>query len=404
MLDKKSLATVTVMASLAVVSPPVHARYFFNFQTPVTPIAKETLYIHDLFLAIVTVIFVLSLTILLYSVFTHRKSSGHRPTSFTAPHGKKQWMFALIPFLTLAFIDYVVLGIPAYRSEWAMANTRHAAMVVKVTASQWKWRYEYPAYGIKFNSVLSTPQDEIYGHAPKDKHFLLQVNHPLVLPTNEKIRIVLASADVIHSFWVPAFGIKKDVVPGFLRTIWVKIEKPGVYRGQCAELCGVGHAFMPIVVVAKTEPQFKQWLAQQQAKQAAVATESGKTFTKEELIAKGKKVFDTNCAVCHQANGLGIPGTFPPIAAGYPFSASPQMIADLTELGFYRDDKIVMGPVEHHIDIVLHGIPGTPMPAFGPQLSDVDIAAVITYERNDFGNHTGDVIQPAQVQATRAGK
>ena len=381
------------------------ARYFFNFPTPVTPIAKETLYIHDLFLVIITIIFAISVTILFYSVFTHRKSRGHQPASFTAPSGKKQWIFALIPFLTLAFIDYVVLGIPAYHSVLAMADTKEgAAMVVKITASQWKWQYEYPNYGIKYTSSLSTPEDEIYGGAPPDKHFLREVNHPLVLPTNEKVRILLTSTDVIHSWWVPAFGVKQDTIPGFLRETWVKIDKPGVYRGQCAELCGVGHAFMPIVVVAKTEPQFKQWLAEQKAKHAAVAAESGKTFTKEELIAKGKKVFDTNCAVCHQVTGLGIPGTFPPLAGGHPFSASPQMIADLTRLGFYKDGKIVMGPVKNHIEIVRHGIPGTPMPAFETQLSDVDIAAVITYERNDFGNHTGDVIQPAQVQAARAGK
>lgn len=402
---KKSLAMVAAITSVALASPAAHARYFFNFQTPVTPIAKGTLYIHDLFLAIITILFVLVLAILLYSIFTHRKSRGYKPASFTKPANTKQWIFTIIPFLALVFIDFVILGIPAFRSVLEMADTHHAAMVVKVTASQWKWHYEYPAYGIKFDSVLSTPQDEIYGNAPKDKHFLLEVNHPFVLPTHEKIRIVLASNDVIHSFWVPAFGIKKDVVPGFLRTTWVNIEKPGVYRGQCAELCGVGHAFMPIVVKAVSQQEFKMWVAQmqteQKVQQAAVVAESTKTFTEQELIAKGKKVFDNNCAACHQADGLGIQGTFPPIAAGHPFSASPQMIADLTKLGFCKDGKIVMGPVEHHIHIVLHGIPGTPMPPFGPHLSDVDVAAVVTYERNSFGNHTGDVIQSAQVQAAR---
>ena len=406
MVGKKLVIPVVLTSGVFITLDPVlaHARYFFNFPTPVTPIAKETLYIHDLFLVIVTIIFVISVSILLYSVFTHRKSRGHTPAAFTKPTGAKQWIFAIIPFLVLAFIDFIVFGIPAFRSTLALADVRHADMVVKVTASQWKWQYEYPGDGIKYTSSLSTPQDEIYGNAPKDTHFLREVDHPLVLPTNEKIDIVLASADVIHSFWVPAFGIKQDAVPGFLRETWVKIEKPGVYRGQCAELCGVGHAFMPIVVVAKTEPEFKQWLARQKAKQAAVAAESGKTFTKEDLITRGKKVYDTNCAMCHQATGLGIAGAFPPIAAGHPFSAAPQMIADLTKLEFYKDGKIVMGPVEHHLHIVLHGIPGTPMRAFGPQLSDVDIAAVITYERNDFGNHTGDVIQPAQVQVARAGK
>ena len=399
----KKLSVAAVLAVIALASPAVQARYFFNFQTPVTPIAVETLHIHDLFLGIITILFTVSLGILLYAVFAYRKSRGCQPASFTAPTSRRQWILVILPFLGLAFIDYVVLGIPAYHSVLAMANTREGArMVVKITASQWKWRYEYPGYGIKFNSVLSTPPDEIYGNAPKDKHFLLEVNHPLVLPTGEKIRILLTSTDVIHSWWVPALGVKQDVIPGFLRATWVKIEKTGVYRGQCAELCGVGHAFMPIVVQAVTPEAFKSWVKQQQVEEIAAATESTRLFSRETLIARGQQVFAANCAMCHQANGQGIPGTFPPITAGQPFSATRQMTGALVARGFYRDGKITLGPVAQHIAIVLHGIPGTPMPAFGNQLRDADIAAVITYERNNFGNHTGEVIEPMQVQAARA--
>lgn len=380
------------------------ARNPFEFQTPVTPVAKETLYIHNLFLIIIAIIFTLCVGILFYSLIVHRKSRGHQSATFTKPTGVKQWVFTLIPFLILAFIDYVILGIPAFDSILALANTSHAAMTIKVTGSQWKWQYEYPKEGIKFTSTLSTPQNQIDNKAPPGKHFLLEVDHPLVLPTNEKIRIVLASRDVIHAFWVPAFGIKQDVIPGYLRDTWVNIKKPGVYRGQCGELCGIGHAFMPIVVVAKPKAEFDKWVVAQQEKEKALKEASNQTFSKQELLTRGKKVFLANCVACHQANGMGLPGTFPPLVDGEPFSASKTMINDLVARKFYKDGKIVLGPVNNHIRIVLHGIKGTAMPTFGPQLSDLDIAAVITYERNDFGNHTGDVIQPSQVKADRAKK
>lgn len=400
----RRVARLGAASCLAFYAAAAQARRFFDFPTPVTPVAKETLYVHDLFLAIISVIFALSLSVLLYSVFVHRKSRGHPPAAFTRPATAKQWLWVISPFLALTFIDYVVLGIPAYHSVLAMADTRdNAAMVVKVTASQWEWQYEYPGENVKFTSLLSTPRDQIYGSAPKDKNFLLEVDHPLVLPTGKKIRILLTSTDVIHSWWVPAFGVKQDAIPGFLRETWVKIDTPGVYRGQCAELCGVGHAFMPVVVKAVSPQDFDTWLAQQKQKQAAVVARSSAAFTPQQLIARGRKVFDANCAACHQATGMGLPGAFPPIAAGQPFQASPQMIADLSRLGFYEGGKIMLGPVAQHLAIVLHGIPGTAMPAFGPQLSDADIASVITFERNDFGNHSGDVVQPAAVKAARAG-
>lgn len=405
MLNKRRLIILAAASFAASLAPLAYAHNPFEFPTPVTPVAHETLYIHNLFLVIIGIIFAIGMTFLLYSIYQHRKSRGHKPASFAGPKTRTQWIFVVIPFLALVFIDFVVMGIPAYHAVLAMANTREdAQLVVKVTAHQWKWQYEYPDEGIKFYSSLSTPRDQIDGEAPKDKHYLREVDHPLVLPVGEKVRILLTSTDVIHSWGMPAFGVKQDAVPGFLRETWIKIDTPGVYRGQCGELCGVGHAYMPIVVEAKTPAEFQQWVAQQKAAESVAATESNKAFTKEQLLAMGKKVFDTNCVVCHQANGLGIPGTFPPIAAGQPFAASPQMIADLTARGFYKDGRIVMGPVKDHTDIVLHGIPGTAMPAFDAQLSDADIAAIVTYERNDFGNHTGDVVQPLDVKAVRAPK
>ncbi len=375
-----------------------HARAFYNFQTPVTPIAHDVLFIHDLFLVIIAVLFTAGLGALLYSTIAHRRRRNPNPATFTQPVGRKQWIWASVPFAILLVIDYVVLGIPALHSILALANTRNAEMTVKVTAHQWHWQYQYPAYGIGFNSDLSTPQAQIENRAPKDKHFLLQVDHPLVLPTHEKIRLVLASADVIHAFWVPSFGIKQDVVPGYLRATWVDIQKPGTYRGQCAELCGVGHAFMPIVVVAKDPADFQQWVRQEQGREAAERATATETFTRTQLMARGQAVYLKNCVACHQANGMGLPGAFPPIATGHPFNANAHMLAALKSLGFYANGDIVEGPVTSHIRIVLHGIPGTPMPSWS-SLSPVDIAAVITFERNSFGNHTGEVIEPAQVAA-----
>lgn len=405
MRSKAIASAIAVASALGFLAPSsVHAKLFFNFQSPVTPIAHEFLFIHDLFLAIIVVIFLIAIGVLFYSLWSHRKSRNPTPANFSGPKTAKHWILSAIPILTLIFIDYVVLGIPSVNSVLALANTGNDKLVVVVTGSQWKWNYAYPKYGVHFTSTLSTPQKEIYGNAPKDKHFLLEVNKPLVLPTHEKILVILKSADVIHGFWVPSFGIKVDAIPGFLRKTWIKVEKPGIYRGQCSELCGVGHAFMPIIVDAKPQSEFKTWLVSQRTEQKLAKKAAAQTWTKAALIQRGKKVFDHNCAVCHQATGLGIPGTFPPIATGHSFTAAEAMLAKLTKLGFYRGGKIVEGPVANHIHIVLHGIKGTPMPAFGPQLGDADIASVITYERNAFGNKTNDIIQPAQVKSARGTK
>lgn len=403
---KKALAfsIATGFAIEIIQTSAAHAKYFFNFQSPVTPIAHDFLFIHDLFLAIIVVIFAIALGVLLYSIWNHSKSRNPTPAKFSDPKTAKHWILSAIPILLLIFIDYVVLGIPSLNSIMALANTRNDKLVVVVTGSQWKWNYAYPKYGVHFTSALSTPNKEIYGNAPKDKHFLLEVNKPLVLPTHEKILIILKSADVIHGFWVPSFGIKVDAIPGYLRKTWIKVEKPGIYRGQCSELCGVGHGFMPIVVDAKPQSEFKTWLVSERSEQKLAKKAAHQTWTKTALMQRGQQVFQHNCAACHQPTGLGIPGTFPPIATGHPFTAAETMLAKLTKLGFYRSGKIVEGPVANHIHIVLHGISGTPMPPFGPQLNDADIASVITYERNAFGNKTNDVIQPSQVESARGTK
>jgi cytochrome c oxidase subunit II len=352
------------------------ADYRLNLPPPVTPVATDILDLHNLVLIICTVIFMLVFAVMFYSIVRHRKSRGFKAATFH-DNLKLEVLWTVIPFFIL-----VGMAIPSTATLISMSDVSKADMTVNIIGYQWKWRYEFPEQDISYFSVLATPQNQIQDKAAKDPNYLLEVDHPLVLPVGKKIRLIITGNDVIHSWWVPQFGVKKDAIPGYVNEAWVKIEKPGVYRGQCAELCGTGHGFMPIVVDAVTQEEFDKWVAAQKQEASAAAASAQRTWTKDELMAKGSQVYG-QCAACHQADGKGVPGTFPALAGS----------------------KIVNGPLEQHIKTVLHGLK-TPqfaaaMPAFGPQLGDVDIAAVITYERNSFGNKTGDVVQPAQVKALR---
>ncbi len=368
---------------------PALADFSWNFPTPVTPIARDTLNIHNEFMVIITVLFVVVFAIMVYSMVRHRKSVGAEPARFTGPTGALQWFWVLVPFGILLFIDFVLMGIPAFHAVIEMEDTRTKAdMVVKVTGMQWKWQYEYPDSGIRFISTMSTPREQIEGKEAKGEHYLLEVDNPMVLPVGKKVRILLTSTDVIHTWWVPQFGVKRDAIPGFLRETWVRIEEPGIYRGQCAELCGKDHGFMPVVVHAVPEAEYVAWVDKKKAELAAAAAGSDKTWTKDELIAHGKDAYEKQCAACHQPDGKGVPPAFPALAGS----------------------KIVNGPLlspegklipDSHVDRVMNGKPGTAMQAFKTTLSDTDIAAIVTYERNAFGNTKGDMIQPAQIKALR---
>ncbi len=369
----------------------------WNLQPPVTPIAAEILTLHNYVMVLVIVIFVGVFGVMFYSVFAHRKSKGHKAAQFHE-NTTAEILWTVIPAIIL-----VVIALPATKTVIWQKDTSNPDLTIKATGYQWKWGYDYvqgEGKGIHFLSTLSTPQDEIVGDAPKDAHYLLEVDHPVVVPVNKKVRVLTAAGDVIHSWWVPAFGVKQDAIPGLIRDTWFRATKTGTYRGQCAELCGKNHAFMPIVVKVVTQDQYDAWVKQQQEQVASAAEDVNRTWTLDELKANGEKVYAANCVACHQATGMGIPGTFPPISAGNPFQAAPQMLKELEDRGFYKGGKIVMGPVEHHVDIVLHGIPGTAMAAFGKQLSDTEIASVITYERNSWGN-SGGAVQPAEVKALR---
>jgi cytochrome c oxidase subunit 2 len=262
----RSLYKLGLSVCLALGSSAALAGYAFNFPEPVTPIARETLHMHNLVMVVILIMFFLVFGVLIYSFRTHRKAAGYKAATYSAPKSRKQWLWVLSPFLLLAFIDYVVFGIPAYHAVVMYEDTKtDAEMVVKVTGSQWLWQYEFPAEGLSFTSRLSTPRDQIDAGAAKGEHYLLEVDNPLVLPVGKKIRFITTSNDVIHSWWVPAFGVKRDAVPGFLREFWATVEKTGTYRGQCSELCGKEHGFMPVVVNVVSQEEFAKWLASKKA-------------------------------------------------------------------------------------------------------------------------------------------
>ena len=344
-----------------------------NMTPGVTPNSHAVYGLHMTVLWICVAIGVVVFGAMFYSIINHRKSKGAVAAKFHEST-TVEILWTIIPFLIL-----IAVAIPATKTLISMEDTSDSDLTIKVTGYQWKWKYDYLDTGISFFSVLSTPRDQITDQQPKGDHYLLEVDNPVVVPINKKIRFLTTAEDVIHAWWVPALGFKKDAIPGFINESWALIEQPGVYRGQCAELCGKDHGFMPIVVVAKAEDEYQQWVAEQKGAMAAAAAASGKTWSKDELMARGKEVYDTSCAACHQANGQGLPPVFPALAGS----------------------AIATGPVEGHLHIVIHGKEGTAMQAFGKQFNDADLAAVITYERNAFGNSTGDMVQPSDIAAAR---
>lgn len=378
--------------SAMLVSLTASAEYAWNFPTPVTPMALDTLHVHNKFMLISMAIFVSVLAIMIYSIFAHRKSKNFKAVADKAPSTAVEIFWTLIPFAILLLIDFVIMGIPAYHSVVMMENTREKAdMLVKITGSQWRWQYEYldgDAKGIKFVSNLSTPKEQTDKgfEGKKDEQYLLEVDNRLVLPVGKKVRILMTSTDVLHNWWVPQFGSSRVAVPGFLRETWVQVEKEGTYRGQCKELCGKGHGYMPVVVDAMPQEKYNAWVATMKENQAKASAGADKEWTKDDLIATGKGVYETNCAVCHQVSGSGLPPAFPALT-GSKVVAAPIFGAD----GKYLKDS--------HLDIVLNG--KNVMPPWKGLLDDTEIAAVITYERNALGNSVGDVLQPSQVKAAR---
>lgn len=358
--------------SLWLASSTAFAEYGLNFPKPVTSIGHRVLELHNAIILICVVIFVVVFGVMFYSIYAHRKSKGHKAAKFH-DNLKLEVIWTIIPFIIL-----VGMAIPSTATLLEMDDVRKSDMTIKITGYQWKWKYDYPDQDVSFFSSLSTPREQIENKAAKGEHYLLEVDNPLVLPVGKKIRFVVTANDVIHAWWVPAFAVKKDAIPGFINEVWARVDEPGVYRGQCAELCGKDHGYMPIVVQAVAPEEFDKWVSLQKDKAASAEASAGKTWTQNELMEKGKKVYASACAACHGANGEGI-GPFPKMAGS----------------------KIATGPLAAHLNIVMKGKPGTAMQAFAGQMNDADLAAVITFERNSFGNKTGDVVQPSQVKAAR---
>lgn len=352
------------------------ADYALNLPVGVTETSREIHDLHMLILWICVAIGIFVYGMMIYSIMHHRKSKGAVPAQFHE-NTKLEILWTLIPFLIL-----FAMAVPATQVMIKAYDTSAADMTIKITGYQWKWRYTYLDEGIDFFSSLDAKSNEARQLDSKIDpttvdHYLLNVDNPLVVPVGKKIRILLTAADVLHAWWVPEFGWKKDAIPGFVTDGWIKVDKAGTYRGQCAELCGRDHGFMPIVVIAKAEDEYKQWVAEQKSRKEATKADTAKTYGMQELMAKGQEVYNTNCAACHMANGEGIPGNFPAI----------------------KGSAVATGPMEEHVKLVLKGKGG--MPAFDEILDSVDLAAVITYQRNAFGNNKGDMIQPGELQAQK---
>lgn len=350
-----------------------------NLAEPATRIAADVIWLHWFLLGICAVIFVCVFGVMFYSIWAHRKSRGAKPATFHENIGV-EITWTVIPFLII-----VSMAMPATRTVVAMKDTSNSELTIKATGYQWKWGYEYlegPGAGISFLSHLSTPRAQIENLEPKGVNYLLEVDNPLVVPVDTKVRIVTTAADVIHSWMIPAFGVKQDAFPGLLRDTWFRAEKTGEFRGQCAELCGKDHAYMPIVVKVVEKPEYEAWVKEKLAEMQAAADDPTREWTTQELIARGEKVYATNCIACHQANGQGLPPAFPSLIGS----------------------AVVMGPAKEQIDVVLHGRPGTAMQSFA-QLSDVELAAVITYTRNAWSNAgkgEDPVVQPQAIATARS--
>ena len=378
----KIFAAWSTWTMLLMVPAVAFAEYKLNLQTPNTALGHTIYDLHTIITWICVVIFILVFGFMFYAVYAHRKSVGH-PAAHFHEHFWVEVAWTLIPGVIL-----LAMMVPATKSLIMLRDTSEADMTIKATGYQWKWGYDYikgEGEGISFFSSMSTPRAQIEGAEPKGPNYLLETDTHVVVPAGKKVRVLVTAADVIHAWWVPALAVKQDAVPGFIRDTWFKAEAPGIFRGQCAELCGKDHGFMPIVVEVKSAADYSAWVASQKAamQKAAVADAPDKPWTLDELKTRGEKVYAANCVACHQATGVGAPPAFPPL----------------------NGSKIVNGPKEAQVAVMLNGIvkdnKPTAMASF-KHLPDADLAGVVTYTRNAWGNKLGDRVTPAEVKAARA--
>jgi cytochrome c oxidase subunit 2 len=359
---------------------PVYTGNEINMTRGVTSQSAINYDLHMIILWICVVIGVIVFSAMFVSIALHRKSRGHEPAQFTHSTGA-EIVWSIIPVLILVF-----MAVPATKALINMEAGPETEMTIKITGFQWRWKYEYMEDDIWFISSLAAESNaarRLQSGVDPDNvdNYLLDVDKPLVLPVDTKIKFLITADDVIHSWWVPDLGWKRDAIPGFINEAWTEITEPGTYRGQCAELCGKDHGFMPIVLEAVPRPEYERWLSKQKREMAHEENEIQRLWTRQELMDHGKAVYATQCATCHQANGRGLAPAFPALAGG----------------------DITSGPVNAHIDIVMNGRDGTAMQAWGGMLSESDIAAALTYTRNAFGNDTGDIVQPRTIAEIKNG-
>ena len=309
-----------------------------------------------------------------WSIVYHRKSKGAVAANFHESTAVEIF-WTVGPLLIL-----IAIAIPATGTLLDLEDAKtNADINLQVTGIQWKWKYTYVDEEVSFISNLAQSSRDVIKDPLGNENYLLEVDQPVVLPINKKIRFLFHSEDVIHAWWVPEFAVKQDVIPGFINDSWAIIEEPGIYRGQCAELCGKDHGFMPIVVHAVSQDEYAQWITEKKSEAAAIAALADEEFSMQDLLAKGETVYQSNCMACHGATGAGVPGAFPAM------TGSP----------------IVNGNIDEHVNMVMNGRAGTAMAAYKGQLSDVDLAAVITFERNSLGNSMGDLVQPSAIKNAR---
>lgn len=348
-----------------------------NMRPGVTEMSVRIQQIHQMSLWVCVVVGIVVFGAMFYTMFAHRRAKNPTPARFS--HSTLiEVIWTTIPVLIL-----VGMAIPATITLRDIEDNENSDITVLITASQWKWHYKYLDTGLAFYSNIATTEEEINNLEPKDEHYLLDVDVPLVLPTNKKIRFLTTADDVIHSWWIPDFAVKQDAIPGFINEAWTRVPEPGIYRGQCAELCGIGHAYMPIVVDVRPEEEFDAWIEEQRvaaelAGEAAVAARA-KTWEMAELMEIGEAVYVKHCSTCHESDGMGQGAKYPALAGS----------------------ELTTGAMADHLNRVMNGKADTEMQAWAPQLSDLEIAAVITYERNSWGNAVGDLIQPITVYEAR---
>jgi len=363
-------------AVLAFLAPLAAAQNQVNMSPGVTELGADIFELHMLIMWICVVIGVAVFAVMFYSIYAHRKSKGHQASQFHEST-KVEVAWTVVPFLIL-----IAMAVPATSTLLEVYDNDEAELDILITGYQWKWRYEYleeSGEPVAFFSNLATSQEEIYNTDKKGDNYLLEVDEPLVIPTNTKVRFLITANDVIHSWWVPEIAVKRDAIPGFINEAWSRVPEEGIYRGQCTELCGAYHGFMPVVVHAVSRDEFDAWMAAKRGAAAAQTQLAMQTLSVDDLMDQGKAVYDSACLACHGAQGQG--------GVGNAIAGS----------------AVVMGDLSNHMAVVAKGVSGTAMQAFGGQLNDVEMAAVLTYQRNAFGNNTGDVVQPGDVTGMKNG-